>query len=206
MNKLLFAGMAAGLALIASAAQASLLYSFAGPTGPMASPGSVNANFASGGGAGSVSFSLDGYTSLDGDNFYIDIFTLSLNGAAVAQGTFDMGGGGVNRVFFAPVGFSISPISFGGFAGGRTDFFIPLSLIAGVNSLTFSYESPLTFEGSGRAGPQGTGDEAWGLHDILVNGPARGDAVPEPAAWMLMIGGFGLAGVALRRRRAPAVA
>jgi microcystin-dependent protein len=28
--------------------------------------------------------------------------------------------------------------------------------------------------------------------------------VPEPASWALMIGGFGLAGVALRRRRAAA--
>lgn len=31
-------------------------------------------------------------------------------------------------------------------------------------------------------------------------------AVPEPAAWSLMIGGFGLAGAALRRRRATAAA
>ncbi|MGZ3377905.1 MAG: PEPxxWA-CTERM sorting domain-containing protein [Phenylobacterium sp.] len=31
-----------------------------------------------------------------------------------------------------------------------------------------------------------------------------GGVVPEPAAWALMIGGFGLAGVALRRRRALA--
>jgi len=31
-------------------------------------------------------------------------------------------------------------------------------------------------------------------------------AVPEPAAWALMIGGFGLAGSALRRRRTVAVA
>ncbi|HET6971108.1 MAG TPA: PEPxxWA-CTERM sorting domain-containing protein [Phenylobacterium sp.] len=30
--------------------------------------------------------------------------------------------------------------------------------------------------------------------------------VPEPAAWVLTIGGFGLAGAALRRRRAPALA
>jgi hypothetical protein len=27
-----------------------------------------------------------------------------------------------------------------------------------------------------------------------------GNAVPEPASWALMIGGFGLAGAALRRR------
>ncbi len=37
--------------------------------------------------------------------------------------------------------------------------------------------------------------------DILI-----GNAVPEPGAWALMIGGFGLAGAALRRRRAVATA
>lgn len=31
-------------------------------------------------------------------------------------------------------------------------------------------------------------------------------AVPEPASWALMVSGFGLAGTALRRRRAPALA
>jgi hypothetical protein len=32
------------------------------------------------------------------------------------------------------------------------------------------------------------------------------NSVPEPAVWTMMIGGFGLAGAALRRRRAPAAA
>ncbi|MGZ3376624.1 MAG: PEPxxWA-CTERM sorting domain-containing protein, partial [Phenylobacterium sp.] len=35
---------------------------------------------------------------------------------------------------------------------------------------------------------------------------AGGGAVPEPASWALMIGGFGLAGAALRRRRQVALA
>jgi hypothetical protein len=41
------------------------------------------------------------------------------------------------------------------------------------------------------------------IDDISVN--AQG-GVPEPAAWALMIGGFGLTGAALRRRRQVAVA
>lgn len=38
--------------------------------------------------------------------------------------------------------------------------------------------------------------------DVSVTGPG----VPEPTAWALMIGGFGLAGASLRRRRAIAAA
>lgn len=43
-------------------------------------------------------------------------------------------------------------------------------------------------------------DVAFTLQDASAGG------VPEPAAWTMMIGGFGLAGAALRRRRAVAVA
>ena len=38
-------------------------------------------------------------------------------------------------------------------------------------------------------------------HSVLDNISVNGGAVPEPAAWALMIGGFGLAGATLRRRR-----
>ena len=41
----------------------------------------------------------------------------------------------------------------------------------------------------------------------VTDGQAVGvSAVPEPAAWTLMIGGLGLAGAAFRRRRALALA
>jgi opacity protein-like surface antigen len=52
-------------------------------------------------------------------------------------------------------------------------------------------------------------------HSVVVSGPAGmlgfddlrfTTGVPEPATWALMIGGFGLAGVALRRRRPAAIA
>jgi hypothetical protein len=54
---------------------------------------------------------------------------------------------------------------------------------------------------AGGAGWQGGGDESWGLDNFSVTAMGAG-GVPEPAAWGMMIGGFGLAGMAMRRRRA----
>lgn len=42
--------------------------------------------------------------------------------------------------------------------------------------------------------------------DNLTFGAAAVAAAPEPASWAMMIGGFGAAGAALRRRRKPALA
>jgi hypothetical protein len=39
------------------------------------------------------------------------------------------------------------------------------------------------------------GDNALGLDDVSIS------AVPEPASWAMLIGGFGLTGAAMRRRR-----
>jgi hypothetical protein len=53
----------------------------------------------------------------------------------------------------------------------------------------------------------------FGLHggsksglDVQATFDWKSDPVPEPASWALMIGGFGLTGAALRRRRMAAVA
>ena len=43
------------------------------------------------------------------------------------------------------------------------------------------------------------------MSTFTVNDPAGPGPVPEPAAWALMIGGFGAAGAMLRRRRPAAV-
>ena len=50
-------------------------------------------------------------------------------------------------------------------------------------------------------GPDGYTFDSTGL-SLLVTGP---DGVPEPASWAMMIGGFGLAGGAVRRRKAATV-
>ena len=54
------------------------------------------------------------------------------------------------------------------------------------------------------------GNDDFGRYEFHANGPGRirplTAAVPEPASWTMMIVGFGLAGLALRCRRAPASA
>ena len=47
--------------------------------------------------------------------------------------------------------------------------------------------------------PGGTGGSRWGTWIAAISVP--GGAVPEPSTWAMMILGFGLAGVAVRRRR-----
>lgn len=45
-----------------------------------------------------------------------------------------------------------------------------------------------------------TYDSSWTLHDIAISFD-HAPIVPEPAAWAMMVGGFGVAGGALRRKR-----
>ena len=47
----------------------------------------------------------------------------------------------------------------------------------------------------------GGNNDQFGLDNLTTSG---GGAIPEPGTWALMIGGFGLAGAALRRRQAAA--
>lgn len=56
---------------------------------------------------------------------------------------------------------------------------------------------------AGGAGWQGGTDESWGVDNLTISyTPDATGAVPEPASWAMMIGGLGLAGGMLRRRRA----
>lgn len=76
-------------------------------------------------------------------------------------------------------------------------------------TLTLSDGSSLTQSVNGNAGAQFFGYIGDGVTSLNISSAtdfgfgqfSEGAMVPEPATWALMIGGFGLAGIALRRRR-----
>lgn len=188
------------IALVAASAalpaQAATIYSNPLLSGPIATPGSVS--FSANSAVmqtGFLSFNLDGFGSLDGVNAFQDDFDLTVNGFQLLSLSYDLGGGGSNVVFANPNGATIAGGSAGFFNGGQLQITVPLVLLAGANSFVFSYASP----GPANGGGQGTGDEAWGVSDVVLT--AGMGAIPETGTWTMMIVGFGAAGGALRYRR-----
>jgi hypothetical protein len=146
-----------------------------------------------------VSFIIDGYASLDGQNFYEDDFSFALNSTVVFAGTFNLGGGGADVVYYNPYGAVATNLGNTFFGGGTESVsFSGLALNAGSNTFTFSYAS---LPAPTYAGFQGLGDEGWGVEQVSV-----GSGVPEPAAWAMMLIGFGAMGAAMRSRRKAAIA
>ena len=186
--------VALAAALCTFGAQADSLYS-AGNTGALETPGSVDASFSAGAGAGLVNLQLQGYASLDGDNYYIDIFHVSVNGSEVFSASFGLGGGGDDRILVNPneIGFTHN--------GNMIDLSIPVNFSEGANTVSFSYSSPTFFDGSNRAGAQGMGDEAWGLNSVEISGNLAA-AVPEPETYAMLLAGLGVIGLMSRRRAA----
>lgn len=78
--------------------------------------------------------------------------------------------------------------------GSQTAFALTLNDNGGAQYFGFTDTVEFT---SVRIDQFTNGGDAWGIDDVSYNAAA----IPEPATWAVMIGGFGLAGAALRRRR-----
>jgi hypothetical protein len=189
MKFLKIAAALAATAALTTAAHGATVYSGSLGDVDQATNSSLQVSFASAASSAELTFKLDGFASLDGDNFYKDVFTLNVNGTDIFSGSFDLGGGGSTLVTLNANGATYTGGSFGSFAGGALYFTVPVALQAS-NTITFSYASP----GSPYAGFQGIGDEGWGVGSVEVT------AVPEPANAALLLAGLGAMGLMLRRR------
>ena len=144
-------------------------------------------------GTGFLSFTLNGYGSLDGNNCCIDVFTVTQGSTVLFSGSFNLGGGGSTLITTELPGTQITDVA-GSTAnedvtwnGGELKFIIPVSWVGGENTFTFAYDSP--------TGVQGTGDEGWAVSGQTL-------AVPEASSLAMMLAGLGIVGGLARRRAA----
>lgn len=177
-----------GLTPLQSTHAASVIYQDLTPTGILPSPSSITRNFASGSGAGSITFEIQGYLTLDGVNCCTDTFSFYNDGNLLFQGAFNMGGGGSNAIYADPNGATYSVVDFGFNNGGLLNVSIPVNFTVGNHVLTFDYSGSF----------QGLGDEGWGLNSVTVEGVA---AVPEPETYAMLLAGLGLLGFTANRRK-----
>lgn len=196
MKKFLMSAVAAAAMAAPGLAQAATISLVSNP-GPLAIDGASYAQSFSVGqaGAGTLSMTLLGFASVDGDNSYSDYFSISVNGSPILNATFALGGGGFDQIVTQPALFSYTstgPQGVISFAGGTVTMSMSVALLAGLNNIAFTYTPVGPSNGAG----QSVADEAWGWRNATVT-----SAVPEPATWAMMLIGFaGLAGLARRRR------
>jgi hypothetical protein len=109
------------------------------------------------------------------------------------------------------------PSNFDGSVGGTTD--TSFTFFGFIDEGVVHWNNPATLNfGNGGVLQISLSDAAFGEHivggfsqksaDVYATFKLVSDsaAVPEPASWALMIGGFGMAGASLRRRRTLAAA
>jgi PEP-CTERM motif len=188
-----FAAAFAALALTAGAQASTVVYSNDYTSlGDMASPGSfTSATFSGPAGAeGTITFDIQGYNSLDGQNTYEDDFTLTLDGTTtVVKGSWDLGGGGASGFLGTFPGATWTAIG-----SQEIQVTVPFTFdVSGSDALTFAYASPANINQV--ATGQGLGDEGWGIGKVSVA------VVPEPGSLALMLAGLGIVGGLARRRR-----
>jgi len=186
------------VAAFSSASYASIITKDFSDLGVQKTSSQINWTLDATGGASVLEFELAGFKSLDGyKNCCTDTFHLWINDAEVFTGSFNMGGGGSNKILFNPLGGNAVTTTFNATdktnnsrqapkAGGVTRITLPVDLLTGTNQIFFNY--------TGRT--QSAIDEGWGITKASLTNVT----VPEPSNLLLLIGG--LFGMMLLRRRA----
>lgn len=196
MKSLLTVALAAVVASSAGAATYTTHSGF-GPVGSISSckDGSATGAFTTGQvlGAGDVTGGCVGFYTIDLDTTAKTITLTSAQYGNYESNTLDIAGitgvtiTSLTTLSYLPLfnpAFYGNPATYGG-------------LPAPVTSFTGSSIS-ISFSTYGEMPPQFTFNDAPGQAVFAYNAT---QSVPEPAMWTLMIGGFGLVGAALRRRR-----
>lgn len=198
---------------------AGMTLAFGLATSAAASVVNIDFDDAPGGGPVDTFYAAEGVEFLNTeftDNFHLD--GTSGDWGIRATGTFAFSSSNPIQGFFNTAGGFASTVTIRGidigYAGARLDAYNDLNqlvgsatlvgVLAGVGNfgdLTVTASNIERFE-LYQPFPENTGDGV--LFDNL-SFDLQGGGAPEPATWGLMIAGFGLAGVGLRRRRAALV-
>jgi PEP-CTERM motif len=124
--------------------------------------------------------------------YVVNPFTVSTSGAYnfLNLGTYDTYLG-IHNVLFNPLNALQNAVAYNDdFGGSLSSGFTALTLTAGVSYFAVS---------------SGFSNSDFGAFTLTISGPGNItggglSAVPEPAAWAMMIAGFGFVGAAMRRR------
>lgn len=162
--------------------------------------------------SGPININSVSFRRINGTTLTTGIHTLGVSTTAAAVN-------GLSSIFNSNVGANNQTVFSGALAGlisGSTltfNFSSPFAYNPGSGNLLLDFQIASTGRGNsafaannGDAGGVysrqhdfGTATSGYGLQTTFDFSPAS--AVPEPATWAMMIGGFGIVGMAMRRRR-----